>query len=243
MGTAEIIAVVVVAGAAALAQSLTGFGFGLLIVPPLVMLLGAKEAVLVSNVLSTCLVVVLVGQLRRDVDWRTWGTLMGWSLIGMPAGLLILARVDPAVLQVIIAVNVIVFTVLWSRGMRIGRTGFVSDSIAGILSGVLRTSTSMSGPPIVIYLQGQGRSPAVFRATLSAVFLAGGLLAMGTFGAAGQFTRETWVAAAVGLPAVLAGMVAGSRLYARVDEARFRRLIEGLLFVSAALAIVSALLR
>jgi len=233
-----IAAIFMLSGSAAFAQSLTGFGFGLLIVPPLVLLLGAKEAVLVSNVLSTALVVLLAARLYRHVDRRAWFLLTMGSIAGMPLGLVVLIFVRPELLQAIIAINVIVFTVLLTRRWTISAGGKANDIATGIVSGVLRTSTSMSGPPIVIYLQGKGMDATTFRATISAFFLTSGLLAMATFAAAGRFSVDTWQACAAGLPGVFVGMVAGNRVFHRVDEARFRQLVILLLFVSAAIALV-----
>lgn len=233
-----VLAVFFLAGGAAFAQSLTGFGFGLLIVPPLVLLLGAKEAVLVSNVLSTVLVVMLAARLYRDVDRRAWLLLTIGSIAGMPIGLLVLVRIQPELLQAIIAVNVIVFTILLARRWRMTVAGSSGDIAIGIISGVLRTSTSMSGPPIVIHLQGKGMASPAFRATISAFFLTSGLLAMATFAVAGRFSLETWQACAAGLPGVVAGMVAGNHAFRHVDEARFRMLVIGLLLLSAGIALL-----
>ena len=43
---------------------------------------------------------------------------------------------------------------------------------AGFLSGVLTTSISVSGPPIVLWLEARGARPEEFRASLAASFLA-----------------------------------------------------------------------
>lgn len=232
-------AIILLAGFAAFAQSATGFGFGLLFVPPLAMMIGARDAVLTSNILSTTLVVLLAYRLRADVDVRTWAVLMAGSVAGMPLGLVVLLSIEPEVLQVVIAVNVIVFTALLARGLRIDRAGIAGDAFTGVLSGALRTSTSMSGPPVVIYLQGRGLTPDVFRATISAFFLASGMVAMGAFAMTRSYTVESWVASAVALPAVGVGMVAGNRLAPRIEPARFRRVVQFLLLVSALVAITT----
>lgn len=237
MNPGTMAAIALLAGGAAFAQSVTGFGFSLLVVPPLVLLLGAKEAVLVANVLSTALVVLLTIRLRHDVEWRTWLMLTIGSIAGMPLGLLVLVYVDADILQIAIALNVIVFTVLLMRRWQVHAAGRGSDAATGLVSGILRTSTSMSGPPVVIYLQGRTMAPQPFRATISAFFLASGLIAMVAFALTGRYSAETWEASAAGLPSVFAGMVAGNALYRRVNEARFRHLVIVLLFASAGIAL------
>ena len=49
---------------------------------------------------------------------------------------------------------------------------------AGFTGGILSTSTGTSGPPIVIALSAKQLEPAVFRATISAIFLVQGSAAL-----------------------------------------------------------------
>jgi len=49
--------------------------------------------------------------------------------------------------------------------------------VAGFFSGLLNTSTSMSGPPVLILLAGQGLPKDQFRRTLVSFFFVSGLVA------------------------------------------------------------------
>jgi len=227
---------------AAVVQSLTGLGFGLMIVPPLVMLVGAKDAVVVSNVLATVLSGALLLRSHGHVEWRMGAILLSSTIVGMPFGLMVLVWIDPGLLQVVIAASVILFTVLLARGMQIHSTGLAGDLLTGFLSGVLRMSTSMSGPPVVIYLQGRGVRSERFRATLAAFFFASGLIGIGMFAAGGRFDRDIGLEIGVGAPALAAGLAGGSALYRLVDEGLFRRFVFGVLFTSSALAIAAVAL-
>lgn len=238
---AEAVAIFVLSAGASLVQSLTGLGFGLMIVPPLVMVVGAKDAVVVSNVLGAVLSAVLLLRSHGHVEWRTGATLFASTLVGMPVGLLVLVWIDPGLLQVVIALTVIVFTVLLARGMRLHAAGLLGDIVTGFTSGILRMSTSMSGPPVVIYLQGRGISSERFRATLAAFFTAGGLVGAILFAAAGRIDADTGRQIGAGLPALAAGVFTGNALYRRIDEGLFRRAVFAVLFSSSALAIVTAL--
>lgn len=243
MTPVEAVAIFLLSAGASLVQSLTGLGFGLMIVPPLVMVIGAKDAVVVSNVLGTFLSAVLLVRSHGHVEWRTGSNLFVSTLVGMPLGLLVLVWIDPDVLQVVIAVTVIVFTILLARGMRLHAAGLFGDALTGLASGVLRMSTSMSGPPVVIYLQGRGLVSERFRATLAAFFTAGGLVGAMMFAAAGRIDRDVGLQVGAGLPALAAGVLGGSALYRRVDENLFRRAVFGVLLSSSALAIVAVLAR
>ncbi|MCC7365588.1 MAG: sulfite exporter TauE/SafE family protein [Dehalococcoidia bacterium] len=239
MSPLEAVLIFVLSAGAAVVQSLTGLGFGLMIVPPLVLVIGAKHAVVVSNALGTLLSMVMLSRSHADVEWRMGSSLLAGSALGMPLGLAVLVAIDPDALQVVIAVTVIVFAALLARGLRLHAAGLAGDIATGVVSGILRMSTSMSGPPVVIYLQGRGIPSAPFRATLAAFFTISGVAGVTLLALGGQFSREALYETAVGVPALAAGLIGGNRLYHAVDERLFRRLVLGVLFVSSVLSLVA----
>ena len=236
------IAVVAAATAASAIQSLSGFGFSLFIVPVLAALIGPKETVLLANVLSTGLNAVQLPAIRHHVDWTISRRLLIGSFIGMPFGVAVLLIVDAGTLKVIIAATVVLFTVLLVRGFRVHDEGRSGDFVAGLISGVLNTSTSMSGPPVVIYLQGKALSSARFRATNCFFFLVSAAGAVGLLTLGGASSRTAWLAAVVAIPGVVAGRILGNLLYDRINEQRFRLLVYAVLLLSAAIALSSTLL-
>jgi uncharacterized membrane protein YfcA len=231
------------AAVAAFTQSLSGFGFSLLIVPPLTLILGPRDAVVTANALGLLVNAVTLQRLHEHVDWRLGITLFAAAAVGMPAGLVVLMFVPRDALQVLIAVTVLVSTVLIWRGWRIEASGRGADIGVGLVSGVLNTSTSMSGPPVVLYLQGKGFLRGMFRATLTAYFLASGALAVLLFLVGGQMDRDIAVTTLFAAPALLVGFVIGHALFHRLDEERFRQVVIGILILSAGLAMVGPLVR
>lgn len=230
------------AAVASCIQSLSGFGFSLFIVPVLAVLIGPKETVLLANILSVVLNATQLRQMRASVDWQASGMLVLGSFLGMPFGVAVLVILDPSVLKVAIAGTVIVFTVLLIRGLRLHQGGRAGDIGVGFVSGVFNTSTSMSGPPVVIYLQGKGLPPMRFRATATFFFFVGAIGAVVLLSIGGASTWLAWKASAVALPGVFAGRFVGNAFYRKVSDALFRRVIFAVLFVSAGMAIATTLL-
>jgi uncharacterized membrane protein YfcA len=173
------------------------------------------------------------------VEWRLAGVLFVAACAGMPLGLLVLIAADPDYLQVVIAAAVIVFTVALVRGVRLPPTGLVTDVATGLFSGVLRTSTSMSGPPVALLFQGRGMERERFRPTITAFFVATGVVSIVLFLAGGRIDAKVALEFGVALPAVLAGLVAGALLYRRVSEGAFRNAVLAILLVSAVIALVA----
>jgi uncharacterized protein len=188
--------------------------------------------------------IVLVAQLslrsRGHVEWPVVLIVTAAAILGMPIGLLVLARADERTLTAIIAVVVIAFAVLLWRGLRLPPNR-ITDGVAGFVAGVLSTSTSTSGPPIVIALSGKELTPAAFRGTISAIFLVQGSIAMVAFALGGQITSGALSVAAVGLPGLLLGSYVGEHGFKRLDAETFRRLVLAMLLLSGAVSLVGAL--
>ena len=236
------IAVLCVAAIASCIQSLSGFGFSLFTVPVLAVLIGPREAVFLANVLSAVLNAIQLWHLRSAVEWRMSLLLLVGSFLGMPFGVAVLVVLDPGVLKLIIAGTVIVFTVLLVRGMKLHGGGRPGDIATGFISGVLNTSTSMSGPPVVIYLQGKNIAPMAFRATNTFFFGVSALGAVALLSVGGVSSTTVWIASAVALPGVALGRLAGNAWYRRIDPSAFRRIVFAVLLLSAGVAIGSVVL-
>ncbi len=236
----ELVAVFVAVLLAGAITASTGFGFGLLLVPPLVFVVGPRDAVVVSNVLSMVFTSYMLTQMHSDVARRTTFTLAAFAALGIPIGFAMLVMFDGSLLQAFIATFVLISTVLLTRGFELHRGGIVVDAVVGFGAGILRTSTSMSGPPVVIYLQGRGVPPAVFRASMTMFFCLTGGMASLMFLIGGRFNQDVLMAMGTGVLALPLGWLIGNSLFHRMPEVAFRRVVLATLFASGSAAFVGA---
>ena len=225
---------------AATAQAVSGFGFALIGTPLVAVLAGPKEAVVGLTMIGVLLVAQLYVRGRGHVDRPTVGVVTVSAILGMPLGLLVLVRADDRVLTFVIAIAVIGFSLLLWRGARLP-AGRATDAAAGFTAGILSTSTGTSGPPIVIALSAKRLEAAVFRATISAIFLVQGSAALVAFAIGGRITRDAAAVALAGLPGVIVGSIVGERGFRRLDTPTFRRVVLGMLFLSGLVALFGAL--
>lgn len=220
---------------AALAQAVTGFGSALVAVPLLTLLVDPVAAVVAATAVSLVLTSGAAWRERSYVDARAARTLTVTGVVGMPAGLVVLGAADESRLAAWIAVAMLVMLVLVASGIRVGARGM---PVAGLVSGVLLTSTGMNGPPLVMALI--DREPRRYRATLQAVFASQDLVAVGAFLVLGHLDREAAVLAlggAVGLPL---GWRLGDAVFHRMPAARLRPLVVGGLVLTAGSMLVGA---
>ncbi|MDP2949125.1 MAG: sulfite exporter TauE/SafE family protein [Chloroflexota bacterium] len=238
----------VLAGAIAIAfvaagcQSLTGFGFALVMVPLLSLVWDVKLAVVTSTVLSTAAVLPLLLEVRSHVQPRKVAPLLLGSFLGVPAGILLLDRIDAGPLKLLVAAVLIVASLILylAPSLTPSGSGGVPSVMVGMLSGVLRASTSMGGPPIVLYVLTREPDVEEFRSTILAVFLPTSLLTLVGLAVTGWMTRDVLAASAVALPALAVGLLAGAWLRHRVPQGLFRTLVLAFLVLASVGVILSA---
>jgi hypothetical protein len=237
---AFVIAIVLVA---ATAQTLVGFGFALIAVPFLVVMLNVRDAIVVTTLLSLVNTTIIAAQARNDVPWRTVLWMLAGSLAGMPIGLAVLLFAPEDALRLAVGASTLVMAAALASGLRFGSSSVASELGVGFVSGVLNTSTSMNGPPVVLYLQSLGYPPQAFRAGLAVFFVSVSVLTVAAFVATGVVSMNALALAASALPAVVAGSVAGHALLRRTQPELFRRLVFALLIAAALSAVGSAAVR
>jgi uncharacterized protein len=231
-----VVAFTIVLFAAAI-QATTGFGFGMFSVPLLALTTDPRTAVVASGIAGLAMTITAAVRERYHAQWRTAGVLLAAAVVGMPAGLLVLRAAPERVLTALLGVAVVACALLVWRGLRVpsNRPAVVG---AGLVAGVLSTSTGTNGPPLVAAFQAMGYDPRTFRATLAAVFTGTGICSVAGFALAGQVTTEAARVGVVGVPAVLLGWWAGNLLFHRIEPGRFRRVVLAAL-VAGGLAIAA----
>jgi uncharacterized membrane protein YfcA len=115
--------------------------------------------------------------------------------------------------------------------------GVAVDGVVGFLNGTLGGLTGLAGILVTIWCGLRGWPKDVQRATFQPVAVAVFLMTAIWLGAKGTVTAETIRLFLIGLPCLVAGTWLGLRLFGRIDEATFRKIVLALLFASGALLI------
>jgi len=211
-------------------------------VPLLSLYLDAKLAVVISTFVSTIVSAPLIFEVRHQLRVTEVMPLAIGGVIGVPVGLVILKAVDADVLKILVGAVVIMACILVFLAPRLtfgGRNVF-SGLVTGALSGLLRASTSMSGPPVVLYTLSHESRIEQFRSTILGVFLVTGILTLPGLLIADLVSRDAVIATAVALPGMVVGLVVGAVLRARVQPNLFRPLVLAVLVITSIGVIVSA---
>lgn len=241
MTTVQLVVVAIAIFFASSTQVIAGFGFGLLSMPIMTLAIPVEQAVVVSTLLSMASTLWMGWHLRADIDRPIAKRITLAALVGMPLGLWILSVVSDRALRLTLGVSVLIATVLLVRRINLAHVGPRLDIALGFVSGVLNTSLSTNGPPLVFGLQARQMKPDQFRATLSAVFAMSSIVALALFIAAGKVTGDGLHAVLVAFPAWLLGQALGWPIRRHFHGERFRATVLILLTIAGTTAIVFAL--
>jgi uncharacterized protein len=227
-------------------QSATGFGFALILGPALFAVLSPYEAVTALLLLGLLLNVLVLLDRAGPVRWRIIGPLLAFALPGLGVGAALLAVLSKPVLQIAVGAAVVVAAALQWRSDTVSARPAeptLSSAIAvGVASGALTTSTSVSGPPIVLWLRAHRLAPGEMRASLAASFLvlnlAGGIVVLVAHGEGALAGPEVLLPLAA---LVTAGYGLGAWAHGRLDQQRFRSLVLALVVAAGVASAVAGL--
>jgi uncharacterized membrane protein YfcA len=204
-------------------QSLTGFGFAVLAVPLLMVLLHPRATVGLITVLSVLSVAVMWWRTRRQVRLPIIPHLVMAALVGLPFGLVAVSLLELNWLRLVVGVTILGVAVMF--GVAASRPAPSDDSapplawprratlFAGFASGFLTGCMNMPGPPVVALISGRHGSKATYRATLLAFFVVIYPIALIAMLANGFIDGYVLVGSLSHLPALLAGMWVGDLLH------------------------------
>ncbi len=228
----------------AFVAGLSGFAFGLVAASVWLYILTPIQTATLIIAFGLIVQGYSVWKLRHALNWKIlWPFVVG-AAFGVPIGVTILGTSNPAYTRIGIGVFLVLYSLyaLFRPAMKpIVVGGGVADAGVGFLNGVFGGITGLAGILVTIWCGLRGwpkdQQRTVFQPVAVAVF------AMSAFwlGAKGAITNDTSRLFLLGLPALLAGTWVGLKVYGKIDEAVFRKVVLVLLIFSGIALIVSSL--
>ncbi len=236
---AQIAVAVLATLGAAFIRGLTGFGFGILLVPILALALSPIEAVLAINIMAGGLALTEIRMILREAE-RTAVLIGALVVVGTAPGLWLLSITPPDVARLLIALvalSAFVAILVPQRGAE--QPGVLATTATGLSAGILTGFAAMPGPPVVPYYVGRAIPRSVAKASMIGIFGIAAMAGIGSGAAIGVLTLEVVLLGLVLFPLVLLGNWVGSHAFGKVSDRLWRGFV-GVVLGAAALA---ALLR
>jgi uncharacterized membrane protein YfcA len=182
-----------------------------------------------------------VWKLRRSIRWRALAPFLIGGAMGVPLGAMLLAQIEPAWLRAGVGLLLVVYGAygLTQPAFKPVQATAALDGSVGFANGILCGLTGLPGFIITVWCQMRGWTKDVQRAVFQPVMLAAIVMTVLALAAAGAVTIEIVRFYLLGLPAMLAGLWVGFRLYGKLDDAAFRKVVLVLL-LAAGLALTAA---
>jgi len=207
-----IISLAVVIGA--VIQGSIGFGYALVAVPAMVLLLPWAVPV-APLVLAFPMTVLMSAKEWRSIDLGGFALITGGRLVGTIAGVILLVLVPKGYLSTLTGLLIMAAAL----GSFLKPDFEVRNSTrltGGIASGVVGTVAALRGTPLALVYQ--DRSGAELRSTLAISFVVGIAMSLVGLGLAGKVEGRHVVLALELLPGLLVGLWASRWVAKRLDE-------------------------
>jgi uncharacterized membrane protein YfcA len=178
--------------------------------------------------------------LRHALSWRSVAPFIITGAIGIPLGTYLLTYVDPVWLRIGVGVLLLVYSLyaLARPHFRPIAAGLPADLGIGFLNGLLGGLTGLSGIIITVWCQMRIANKDAQRTIFQPVNFAAMTMNVASLGVAGAIDGPTVRLYLLGLVPVFAGLWVGLKLYGKLDDAAFRKVILLLLLASGIVLIV-----
>src|SRR5262245_50539352 len=227
--------------AGALVAGLSGFAFGLVVSAIWLYILTPLQTATLIIAFGLIVQGYSVWKLRAALDWKKLWPFVAGAAVGVPAGVSILTWANPADVRMGVGVFLVLYSLyalLRPAIPPVKAGGAAADAGIGFLNGVLGGITGLAGILVTIWCGLRGWPKDVQRAVFQPVAVAIFAMSALWIGVRGAVTPEAIKLFLTGLPALFAGTWLGLKLYGRLNEATFRKIVLALLLLSGVLLVV-----
>ncbi len=225
----------------------SGVALGLLFVPLLPLVMGARESVGFMIPLLCMADVLAVVYWRAHVSWSVLLRLLPWVLVGVLGGWQVLRVISDALLLPVIGVVILGLLAVmfgrrggWASEWEVGRRWWFAGAM-GILAGATTMMANAAGPVMVIYLLAMGLKKREFVGTSAWFFWMVNLAKVGLAALLGLTTLSSLGTNMVLLPGIVVGGVLGIVLVHRIRQERFNMVVSVVSGVAALYLLVKGL--
>jgi len=210
---------------AGLLRGYSGFGTAILLAPVYSTLWGPRVGVPVMLLMELFVSAYLLPKAFGQANRRVILSIGGAAVLATPIGAYVLMVADGLTLRRAIGLCVLLLGALMMSGWRYhGQRPLRLNLLVGLVSGLLKGATGMSGPPVILYLLSGPEAAAQHRANLILYFGLIGVVAVVPPLWGGLIGLPVLVMTGLMLPLLLLAVPVGARLFHVVPVTWYRRL-------------------
>ncbi|WP_299803058.1 sulfite exporter TauE/SafE family protein [uncultured Shewanella sp.] len=227
---------------AATLQAATGFGFGLIGVSFLLVLLQSNSAVQIVIILTLAMSLVHWIKIRKIAPMDLVKKIMLGCALGYPIGIVIFSNFDLTGLKIAVALLILAITVQNILEMIKARKGHETTPAnmgkgpcfgVGTMSGVMASAMAMPGPVVVAYLTRSVLTKDQIRATVITCSTLSYIVALGLQASFVGIGADTYKTSMMLIPATFAGAFFGDYIAKFINQDLFKKITLVVLLGSA----------
>ena len=249
----KIIAVGVVVFLSHLLEGITGFGCTVIALPFITILLGIKMAIPILCFLGMTLTIYIIIRDYKKIDYKEFFFIVTHAIVGLPIGMVLFSKLSPLYLSLILAIFMIgvgingTIKTLKKQSLLIDAAKAKKSYLMRALlfaGGIVQGAFGTGGPFVVIYASSVLQNKALFRVTLSTLWLSLNIIRIGQWTIQGDvFSLELGKLFLWTVPFVLAGTATGDYLHHKVNEHYFRLSVYSVLVIAGIVMFVNNILK
>lgn len=221
-----VLALIMIVFIGAFTQGLTGFGFALISVPLLSLIMDVKAAIPLGALCGLVINILLFLKYKNRIVLREIAPLAAGAFLGIPTGAILLREAHPGIIKIILALVILAFA-LFSLLGRVRKKEISANwgYFYGIMAGILGGAFNTNGPPVLIYSYLKGWDKNKMKASLIGFFTFTSVVIVSSHAAAGLITKDILVQFLYLLPVIAAGIVYGNHLFSRISAKIYNKVI------------------
>ncbi|MQF99004.1 MAG: sulfite exporter TauE/SafE family protein [SAR202 cluster bacterium] len=224
-------------------KTTTGFGFALISVPLLLPFMD------LPNIVAIILPLVLINDYaitithKNTLKPKTIALMATSAIVSIPIGIFTLYVISTYILKLIISalILIIAFFLMSGRTITIKREK-IATIIAGSLSGILASSSGLSGPPVTLLLINQKWNKVDFRSNLALYLSIIDSATVFFFLLTGLVNAESLYVDLLLIPSVIGGYLFGRILVKHISQYIFTKVTITIIIGGATFTIINTLM-
>jgi uncharacterized membrane protein YfcA len=191
---------------------------------------------LVALVMAT-IEIFLLAHYRKALKITAIWPIIASSIFGIPLGIYFLSRVDQKISMMVLGIIIVTYALYafmeaFTDLIRLPQLKHAAWTyLSGFLAGILGGAYNTSGPPVIIYGHSKRWPTAEFKSNLQGFFVVSSLIIV-----LGHAWNRNFSATILGyflwsIPAMMIGIIAGTRLDKYIKPEIFRRVVLVLLLI------------
>ena len=224
---------------ASFTQGLTGFGFALVSIPLLSLIIDIKTAIPLGAMCGLVVNAYLILRLRKHINFSEIKYLIYGAIVGIPIGAYFLKAANPSLLKLLLGIVVLIFVFFTSFNfIKHYQLNDKWGYVFGLFSGLLGGAFNANGPPILIYLYLKDLNKNQHKAAISGFFFVASVIIVLDHAVTGVSNLIIFNMFLKQIPFVLIGLILGDLLFLKISTRVYQKIIIiGLFFIGVFLII------